>query len=451
MSSSALRMRPRPAQTPDTKAAAIVADLRRLKILSARATQQIENSLVGGCATSEELGEILREGGLTDFQTQVALAGQTSRLVFAGFVLLDKVGEGGMGVVYRALQPRIGRVEALKVIRTDKVGSATTVKRFLREIQLTSSLEHPYVVRAYDAGEVDEQLYLATEFVNGTDLATVVGGGGPLALADAALIAYQTTLALQHIHEKGLVHRDLKPSNLMWDPAAATVKLLDLGLSGFNQSGLDAGAAGAPLNRNGVVLGTPDFMAPEQVQDPHGVDIRADLYSLGCTLYFLLTGELPFNGSPVEKMYSHGYTPPPPLVLPGGAAPPPGLSELIGRLMAKKPADRFQAPQDLLAALLATCPEVAGRLTGTSTPPQLVAIPVPAPPAGPGSGAFDHLLSAHDSVADALPVHPPGPAQPQGPGPGKGRFSWLWIAATAAAMFVSGFAGAALYLALFAK
>jgi hypothetical protein len=119
--------------------------------------------------------------------------------------------------------------------------------------------------------------------------------------------------------------------------------------------------------------------------------------------------------------------------------------------MAKKPADRFQTPQELLAALLAACPGVTARLTGPGSAPQLIAIPVPVPPAGPASGAFDHLLSAHDSVADALPANAVAPAPPLAHGPVRARFSWLWVAATAAAMFVSGFAGAALYIALFGK
>ena len=137
--------------------ATMLTELRRLKLLTEDAVRGLELAVRTGSDTPEELAPLLQAAGLTDFQTQVALAGQVDRLIFGGFVLLDKIGEGGMGVVYRALQPRLGRVEALKVIRADKVGSSTVAKRFLREIQLTSVLEHPHIVRAYDAGEVGEQ------------------------------------------------------------------------------------------------------------------------------------------------------------------------------------------------------------------------------------------------------------------------------------------------------
>jgi len=414
----------------------MLADLRRLKLLPEEAIQGIETAVHNGCDTPEELSQILLAAGMTDFQTQVALAGQTTRLVFGGFVLLDKIGEGGMGVVYRAMQSRLGRVEALKVIRADKVGSSTVAKRFLREIQLTSSLEHPHIVRAFDAGEIGEQLFLATEYIPGTDLATYVEKNGPMSVEDAGLIIYQTTLALQHIHEKGLVHRDLKPSNLIRDRTTGSIKVLDLGLSGFSRSVLEPGT-GATLTRDGVVLGTPDFMAPEQVQDPHRVDIRADLYSLGCTFYFLLTGDLPFRGTPVEKMYFHGFAPPPALVLPGGVAPPAGLAELIARLMAKKPGERFQTPEELLTALLTI------RSKG-SEPPSLPPVPTVAVPAHLqpiGDGDFDHLLSSTGSTAkhflQAEEELPPPPEE----------VSVLGILTTALFMFSVGFLASTLYFA----
>jgi len=423
--------------------ATMLADLRRLKLLPEDSVLGIEVAIQTGNETPEELTPILLAAGLTDFQAQVALAGQTTRLVFGGFVLLDKIGEGGMGVVYRALQPRLGRVEALKVIRSDKVSSSTVAKRFLREIQLTSSLEHPHIVRAYDAGEVGEQLYLATEYVPGTDLASYVQAHGPLSVADACQIIYQTTLALQHVHEKGLVHRDLKPSNLIRDRNTGAVKILDLGLSGFSRSVMESGVAGGgTLTRDGVVLGTPDFMAPEQVQDPHHVDIRADLYSLGCTLFFLLTGELPFTGTPVEKLYFHGFAPPPPLVLPGGATAPLGLPELVARLMAKKPEERFQTPRELLSVLIAIQPPVEE----VTTKPVVnhVAQQTPFPSDHFGAGDFDHLLSSTGSTQSyALPAkeEPPRPV----------GISWLAVLTTVLFMFSTGFLAATLYFAKWIK
>lgn len=444
---------PRATGMPSSTTATMLADLRRLKLLTDEAVLGIEISLQTGNETAEELTPLLLAAGLTDFQAQVALAGQTSRLVFGGFLLLDKIGEGGMGVVYRALQPRLGRVEALKVIRADKVGSSTVAKRFLREIQLTSSLEHPHIVRAYDAGEVGEQLYLATEYVPGTDLATFVETRGPMTVAGACLAIYQTSLALQHIHEKGLVHRDLKPSNLIRDNTTGSVKVLDLGLSGFSRSVLEPGTVGGgTLTRDGVVLGTPDFMAPEQVQDPHRVDIRADLYSLGCTFFFLLTGELPYSGTAVEKLYFHGYAPPPPLLLPAGATAPVGLAEIIARLMAKKPEERFQTPQELLGALLSIRPGTDGNQSKTLG--HLVALPVPASVEKiddgfgdvVGDGDFDHLLSHTDSSTNAYVRTAEEEAEPPQPG-----ISWLGILTTFLFMFSTGFLVAALHFSNWIK
>lgn len=288
---------------PQSQTEVMLSDLRRLKLLPDDSLREIEVVTQKGMESQEELAPLLLAAGLTDFQTQVALAGQTSRLVFAGFVLLDKIGEGGMGVVYRALHARLGRVEALKVIRSDKLGSSTVSKRFLREIQLTSSLEHPHIVRAYDAGEVGEQLFLATEYVPGIDLATWVETHGPLSVADASRLIYQTTLALQHIHEKGLVHRDLKPSNLIRDRVTGSVKILDLGLSGFSRSVLEPGSGGT-LTRDGVVLGTPDFMAPEQVQDPHNVP-----FNPACSSFFtcsLKNGWLFSPSQPLAFNFTNG-------------------------------------------------------------------------------------------------------------------------------------------------
>ena len=241
-------------------------------------------------------------------------------------------------------------------------------------------------------------------------------------------------MALQHVHEKGFVHRDMKPSNLIRDRATGAVKVLDLGLSGFNRSTMDS-AAGLALTRDGVVLGTPDFMAPEQVQNPHRVDIRADLYGLGCTLFFLLTGQPPYDGSPVEKMYKHGFAPPPRLVLPSGMDPPPGLGDIIARLMAKKPGDRFQTPQELIDALLAIRP---GSASGDNPGYSSVAV-TPAPMDTPlPAEDFGHLFSTGDSSTDT-----PAPRLLRAGHAGVSR-EWVIFAAIAL-LFGVGFLAAALY------
>jgi serine/threonine protein kinase len=414
---------------PDT----LLAELRRLKLLTDEAASRVAAAARAGAP--DHFPRLLLEAGLTRFQTKIAIAGHASRLAFGPYILLEKIGEGGMGVVYKARHARLGRVDAVKVLRTDKVKSRTVAKRFLREIQFTSSLEHPHVVRAHDAGVVGQQLYLATEYIEGTDLATVVQTRGPLSVADGCLVMYQAALALRHVHEKGLIHRDLKPSNLIRDRTSRAVKILDMGLSGFNRAKLDPGS-GATLTREGVLLGTPDFMAPEQVQNPHAVDIRADLYSLGCTFFFLLTGKSPYDGTPVEKMYHHGFAALPTLVLPKGQLPPPGLADIVTRLMAKKPEERFQTPQALIDALLALRPGYggdsvsAGHSTTTATPLPVNELP---------ESEFYHLMSANGSSADR-------PMLRQARQAGSAVPRWWLIAAGVALVFGTGFLAATLYL-----
>ena len=239
------------------------------------------------------------------------------------------------------------------MIRSDRLKSKTVARRFLREIRLTAGLDHPHIVRAFDAGVVGDQLYLATELVRGRDLATLVRADGPLTPAEAAQMTYQAALALQHVHERGMVHRDVKPSNLIRDDASGDVKLLDLGLCGIPYEGSTFDSHNGTITRNGMLLGTPDYISPEQAQDPHGVDIRADLYSLGCTLFYLLTGRPPFlGGSAVDRLMRHLYESPPTVAVPEGDLSE-GLTRIMARLLAKRPDERFATPGALAAELQA--------------------------------------------------------------------------------------------------
>ncbi|MDB5310395.1 MAG: pknB 27 [Gemmataceae bacterium] len=423
-----------PVLTPES----VLADLRRFPFLTPEQLVRVEAASRKGTHTPERIVRKLAGAGwLTHFQAEMLLAGRADGLAFGPYLLLDKLGSGGMGVVYKARHVRLGRVDALKVIRADKIASKLIARRFLREIQLTSSLEHPHIVRALDAGHVGRQLYLATEFIPGEDLATIVRRSGPLTVADACLVAYQTSLALQHIHDRGLVHRDLKPSNLMRDEVTRAAKLLDLGLSGFRERADATASQGGTLTSDGMMLGTPDFMAPEQVRNPHGVDIRADLYALGCTLFYLLTGRTPFDGTAIEKLTQHISSPPPPLFLPNGPAPP-ALAAIVGRLMAKGPEDRYPTPQALTTALLALRP-------GHIQPP------AEGPP-GDSSGtaretpAVDEWQSQFGQLI-AQDESSPSPAPEKTPVPKPGRGARARVAWAAMAVLI----GAGLLVALLAR
>ncbi|MBC8355707.1 MAG: DUF1080 domain-containing protein [Planctomycetes bacterium] len=273
------------------------------------------------------------------------------------YQLAEKLGEGGMGVVYKATHLQLKRSVALKVLAPRWNQDAEASSRFQREIESAGRLDHPNIVRPTDAGEADGRHYLVMEFVDGLDLATLVNRLGPLRVADACELARQTAIGLQHAHEHKLVHRDIKPSNMMirvesptGQAAKGVVKILDFGLTRLRESELTE----QELTSRNQVMGTADYMAPEQATSPHQVDIRADLYSLGCTLYKLLTGEAPFTAaaypSAFERMQAHAQQPPP-LFSDHRADAPETLDQLMNQLLAKSPADRFQNPLEVANAL----------------------------------------------------------------------------------------------------
>jgi serine/threonine protein kinase len=271
-----------------------------------------------------------------------------------GYEILAVLGQGGMGVVYKARQLSLDRVVAVKVIRPESLAHDDAVRRFRREAQSAAKLSHPHIVTVYDAGQVGKQHYCVMEYVEGVDLQRLVDRGKPLAVATACAYVRQAALGLQHAHERSLVHRDIKPANLIVsNPSASdggSVKLLDLGLARLSQSDAEGGLA-TSLTEPGLFLGTVDYVAPEQAVNSRNADIRSDLYSLGCTFFFMLTGRPPFPGETLlEKLDKHRFEPPPSIER-LRADLPSGVADVIRKLLAKKPADRFQTPADLAAAV----------------------------------------------------------------------------------------------------
>ena len=225
------------------------------------------------------------------------------------YEIVRELGGGGMGLVYLAHNRIMGRNEVLKLIGPEIIERDGVRDRFHREIRAVAQLRHANIVTAYSAFRVGESLVFAMEYVEGLDLSRLVKAKGPLPVAHACSYAHQTALGLQHAHEAGLVHRDIKPGNLMLsrEGQRAIIKVLDFGLAkaGREQGmielrlpGTDRGSNASPeRTRTGQMLGTPDFIAPEQIVNAQGADIRADIYSLGCTLYYLLAGRTPFQGA----------------------------------------------------------------------------------------------------------------------------------------------------------
>ena len=264
------------------------------------------------------------------------------------YELIEKLGEGGMGAVYRARHVRLGREVALKALSPTHLKDHRALVRFDREMRAVGAVDHPNVVRAMDAREIGGTRFLVMEFVDGMELSDVVRHVGPLAVPDAAELIRQAACGLLAAHEHGLVHRDIKPSNLMVT-RQGWVKLCDLGLAPF---AMDLGEE--EVTGTGQAMGTPDFMAPEQIANSRRVDIRADIYSLGCTFYKLVTGWAPFTGpeyrTAVQKMMAHTDKAPPAVDLIRKDIHP-DLVAVINRMMAKDPSKRFATPAELVAAL----------------------------------------------------------------------------------------------------
>jgi serine/threonine protein kinase/dipeptidyl aminopeptidase/acylaminoacyl peptidase len=255
-------------------------------------------------------------------------------------------GAGGMGAVYKAEHRLMERVVALKVINRKLMEKPNAVERFNREIKAAARLAHPNIVTAYDAERAGDLHFLVMEFVEGKSLADCVAADGPLSVVCACDYARQAALGLQHAFEQGMVHRDIKPHNLMLTPKGQ-IKILDFGLARF----LSESGPTEVLTESGLVVGTADYLAPEQAQNAHQADIRADLYSLGCTLYQLLTGHSPFYESTfLGKLVGHLVCTPKP-VTECRSDLPAELVRILDRMLAKEPADRYATPGEVAEAL----------------------------------------------------------------------------------------------------
>jgi serine/threonine-protein kinase len=312
--------------------------------------------------------ELLKRGWLTPFQANQLFQGRGSELILGPYLLLERLGAGGTGLVFKAMHRKMQRPVALKLIRRELVRDAEVVSRFLRELEVISQLDHPNIVHAYDAGPIGETYFLAMEYVEGVDLDRLVRRSGPLSAPEACDYVRQAALGLQHAHERGLVHRDIKPSNLFLARSkgpgapAGVVKLLDLGLARFRegtQGPSEAVATRIVTPVGAVLMGTPDYMAPEQANDFHAADIRSDVYGLGCTLFFLLTGRAPFAGVTLAQKLVHHQLVDPPDVRTLRPEVPAGVARALKKMLSKRPQDRYQTPGELAAAL----PQNTGRTT----------------------------------------------------------------------------------------
>jgi len=311
--------------------------------------------------------ELVHAKTLTKYQAAAIYQGKVKGLVFGEYTVLDKIGAGGMGEVLKARHRTMERVVALKVLPAKAMDSPEAVKRFHREVRAAAKLMHPNIVTAHDAGQHGGLHFLVMEYVNGVDLSELVKEQGPLPVGQAVDYIVQAARGLDYAHKRGVIHRDIKPSNLLLDDEG-TVKILDMGLARI-EGGVGDKDAGADLTSTGQIMGTCDYMAPEQAEDTHAADARADVYSLGCTLYRLITGKPPYTGNTVmKKLLAHRDQPIPSLQQ-SRSDVPDALQAVYERMMAKEPDDRLQTMTDVIAELESVPGVADSSATSSATEP----------------------------------------------------------------------------------
>ncbi len=297
---------------------------------------------------SELASNMIRDGVLTQFQAEQLLQGKWRRFSIGKYRVLERLGTGGMGSVYLCEHTLMRRRVALKVLPTAKADDPAALERFYREARAVAAVDHPNIVRAYDIDQEDKIHFLVMEHVDGSSLQEIIKKTGPMDVVRACHYIRQAAQGLQHAHETaGLVHRDIKPGNLLVD-RGGVVKVLDMGLARFFHDKDD----GLSQKYDENVLGTADYLAPEQAIDSHTADIRADIYSLGATFYFMLTGQTPFGeGTVAQKLIWHQTRQPRPLQS-LRADVPSEVVAIVEKMMAKDPAQRYPTPEHVIEALV---------------------------------------------------------------------------------------------------
>jgi serine/threonine-protein kinase len=362
--------------------------IRNSGVLTDRQFEDIKSKVLNGEYPNESNAlaeQLVKEKILTEYQVKRFLANKSHGLVVGRYAILDRLGSGSMGRVYKAHHLMMDRVVALKIIAPEIATNERVVARFQREMRLVGRLDHPNVVRAFDADKVNSVLFIVMEYVSGVSLGQRLREG-PIPRAEMISYATQAALGLAHAHAQGIVHRDVKPSNLLVTEDKK-IKILDLGLGVLMEADNSASFATA----DGIAVGTVDYMSPEQACG-RDVDGRSDLFSLGCAMYHLMTGRLPFPGdSQIDRLGRRisGRLVPLTDVMPDA---PPGLVQVMDKLLAHKPEDRFQSGDEAAEALQAL---IRPRSKSASTLPRKSAPeprPAPAAPAREAPSTTDQIL-----------------------------------------------------------
>lgn len=346
----------------------------------AKAVRKLEEEGVDLKDASTLANSLISDHTLTRWQAEKLLQGRHQGFVLGSYRILSLLGRGSMGTVYLAEHTLMKRQVALKVLPFDHLEQPSFLDRFIREAQAGAMLDHPNIVRSFDVGKESDGTrdvyFLAMEYIRGRSLVDVVRQDGPLSFERAADYARQVAEGLAHAHEISLIHRDIKPGNLLVDKNEV-VRILDLGLAFFHTADQDESAS-ITMSNNDYLLGTADYISPEQALNSHDVDSRTDIYSLGCTLYFMLTGHPPFrHGTVPQRLMAHQTKLPPPISETRSDAPQ-HLTDIVERMLAKLPDDRFQSCRELANTLSTWLDEHADPDWNQPTSASILDRPIPA-------------------------------------------------------------------------
>ena len=354
---------------------------------------------------------LFRKGKLTKFQAESVYRGKGKGLVLGEYVVIDRIGAGGMGEVYQAEHRRMKRRVAVKVLSSELTKTTGAVQRFEREVEAAAKLIHPNVVTAFDAGEAAGVHFLVMELVEGQDLAALVQQRGPLDVPTALDYTLQAARGLEYAHTEGVVHRDIKPSNLLLDKKG-TVKILDMGLARFVNDVAGDEPTAAALTQSGQVMGTVDYMSPEQAANTKNADKPADIYSLGATLYYLLTGRAMFGGNTlVEKIMAHRDEPIPSLKAVRKDVSR-SLDETFRAMVAKTPALRQRSMAQVIEELERCLPAGAVKKAPVAAPASPTTAAETIDFAGK-TAALPGTAPTQNSPAPTRSIQAPRPVQPK--------------------------------------
>lgn len=337
-----------------------VVRLRDSGLFSDTDVQSFRSTLdVAATPSPDDLAEqLIQQKKLTEYQAKTLCLDDSNPLVIGEYVILDEIGRGGMGRVYKAFHRRMERTVAIKTIQSFS-DTAKAIERFRREVKAAAKLIHPNIVTALDAGERDGTPYLVMEYVEGENLAQAAKRHGGLPVAQAVNYILQAARGLDYAHRQGIVHRDIKPPNLLLC-RDGTVKVLDLGLARFESAGVEGSelTQQADITKSGDFIGTANYVSPESAADIRAADFRTDIYSLGCTLFYLMTARPMYaDGDVLDKLFAHRNTPAPSLC---EAVPfaPAMLNDIFQKMVAKDPRDRYQSMAALIEVLERKLPEL---------------------------------------------------------------------------------------------